>query len=356
MAKPKLKNITITMPEVVGVPGGMGAGGGGMGGLGFNFDMDLFGGSRGTGNEFIGTFYDLKQTPDGEPTDIGERAAKSPFDRASQMEACKLIKGFVGSGFNEGRLKDYFKAPKLKYATTIMMPPMAANAAPKAFGVEDQVKPSYWICHYKGQIAAPESGEYRFCGLGDDILIVRVGRRVVLDACWPALIGTITSWDSDDDSNRQFPLNSSSYGGIQGNLSFAQLYEHIDDQGGYDGDVIWDDAFRSYPGIDAGNHNYMSAASRMVIGDWVPLRKGQIVDVDILIGEIPGGEFMCRLLIEKKEGANYKTVVSDAGVRKVLPVFKTTAVDDKLVAQMKLEPQEMTMDGPVFGAKTNGKK
>ncbi len=353
VAKPKLKDVAIKMPEVIGVPGGTYGAGQGLGGLGFGFDMDLFGSSRGTGNEFIGTFYDLKQGPDGTLTDIGEAAAKDSFARGNQLLACKIIKGFVGSGFNEGRMKDYFKAPKLKYNTVFMMPTMDANAAPTAFGVQDQVKPSYWLCHYKGQMAAPETGRYRFCGLGDDVLVVRVARKVVLDACWPELIGQMTSWDARDENNRRFPLDNR---GLGGGVNFNDIYAQIDKAGGYNGSVVWGAAIRNLRmNGEPYSAGYFELSSRMVIGDWISLKKGQVVDVDILIGEIPGGKFMARLLVEQ-EGKEYKMVQCDAGKRPVLPAFKTTPVDEKLIPQMGIDPNEITLDGPVFGVQINAPK
>ena len=348
VTKPKYKDVTIKMPEIVGVPGGTGYGRGeGLGGLGFGFELDLFGSSRGTGNEFIGYFYDLKQEPDGKLTDIGEAARRDSFSRENQLMAAKLIRGFVSSGFNEGRLKNYFKAPKSKYATAFMMPPMQAEAAPKAFGVEDQVQAKYWICHYSGQIAAPETGRYRFNGICDDILIIRAGNKVVLDGCWPELIGESSSWQSRDDNSRLFPLNGNKY---RSSGNFKEIFEQLERGGGLDGDAVFGNVLRSIPG--GGQFNYMSAACRMVIGDWMSLRKGQLVDVDIVIGEIPGGEFNCRILIEQ-EGVQYKMTQSDAGMRPVLPVFKTTEVAPELVRKMELDPNEMTLEGPVFGALIN---
>ncbi|MBN2164162.1 MAG: hypothetical protein JXR25_13510 [Pontiellaceae bacterium] len=352
VAKPRLKNVTITMPDIVGVPGGMGAGpGGGLAGLGFAFDMDLFGSNRGSGNELIGTFYDLKQTPDGKPTKIGE-FVKNDDRGGATTEICSVIKGFVGSGFNDNRFKDYFKAPKLKYATALMMHSIPADAAPKAFGVEDQVNPSYWVCHYKGQIAAPESGKYRFCGLGDDVLLVRVGRRLVLDACWVEWIKRTSNWISDSDEDRKFPLDTDGFKDV----NYNDVRTQIEDAGGLDGSRQY---YSIIGDLKVNGQKYEGGAgplvSRMVIGDWFDLKKGQIVDIDILIGEIPGGAFGCRLMIEQ-EGKRYKPVVTDAGVFKILPAFMTAPVDPKLAEQMKINPRQVTLDGPVFGAKINSQR
>ncbi len=351
-------NIDITMPEIVGIKGGAGFGAGeGLGGLGFGFDMDLFGSSksRGGGNEFIGHFYDLKQTREGELTPIGKLAEKDTFDGQAQALCMEEINRFVRSGMRERELQDYFVAPKQKYATTFNMPPMSADAAPKAFGVEDQVKPSYWICVYRGQIAAPEDGKYRFVGLADDALIVRVNRRVVLDACWPEHIGRMTDWQSRDDDNRKFQINKNDYGAISGVLwkdVFPKLSAGYKAGTGFSGILSQIKLEDGQPFTATGN--YVRAANRLVIGDWIDLRKGQRVDMEVLIGEIPGGFFGCRLLVEQK-GMDYPRVDSDAGQRKVLPVFKTVPVNEKLVSQMKAYPGEMTLDGPAFGVIGNTK-
>jgi hypothetical protein len=231
-----------------------------------------------------------------------------------------------------------------------MIPPMSADRAPEAFSVQDQVKGSYWVCHYTGQIAAPETGRYRFCGIGDDVLVVRIGKKVVMDASWPELIGQVTSWESDDDNSRRFSLNGYKYGKFQGN-AWNQIYSQIEKSGGFDGEEThFGNALRGVKvaGFNA-NEKYMSAACRMVIGDWVELKKGQPVNIDVVIGEIPGGEFTCRLLIEQ-QGKEYKMVQSDAGPRPVLPFFKTVEIGNQLIDKIELD-----MEGPVFGVKENTK-
>ena len=359
VSRPKT-SVSIQMPEMTGIAGGIGYGkGSGMGGMGVGFNLDLFGGSGGSGNELIGTFYDLKQDTNRQPTEMADLIAeiKDPFNSQVQEAACRIIRRFVGSRCDEKKLSEYFKAPKLKYGTAFMMPPMNAGAAPQAFSVQDDVKPSFWICHYKGQIAAPESGSFRFCGIGDDILIVMVNGKVVLDACWPELIGLSTDWESKDSNSRQFSLNGYKYGKFDANV-WQDLYQKIEKRGGYDGGshALWGNAFRGTEGMDHGNGSYMKAASRMVLGDWVPMTKGKRVNIDIVIGEVPGGEFNCRLLIEQK-GKTYRMVQSDNGPRPILPVFKTKEINNnELLQKMELDPQEMTMEGPVFGALTNGQK
>ncbi len=344
------KQMEIQMPEIIGIRGGGYGTGEGLGGLGFGFDldMDLFGSDKGAGNDFIGTFYDLKQDEDGDLTQIGKLAEGNSFGAEPQRMYREAVNNFVRSGWNVNRLEDFFQAPKKKYARFFNMPAMGADAAPKAYGVEDQVKPSYWLAHYQGTIVAQETGRYRFHGLADDVLIVRVGRRVVLDGSWPAHYGTMSGWESRDDNTRRFPVNQRAYGAFKGG-DFIEYFDRIRKrlQAGDDFGAILREISIDGQSLD-GLGNYMNIANRLAIGDWINLKAGQRVPMEVLVGEIPGGAFGCRLLVEQ-EGAEYREVESDAGTRKVLPIFKTAPVPDNLMGQMELNPNEMTADGPLFG-------
>jgi len=288
MAAPA-KNATMDfkMPAMGGIKGGTASfDGGGLGNLGFGMRFDtLFGGDASAGNELVGTFYDLKQTAKGTSIPMNDQAY------------CFKIKKFLDS-WREKELEDFYQAPQKKYALSFMMPFMDAAAAPDAFGVGDLVEPKHWAIHYKGNITAPETGRYRFCGKADDILIVRVNRKIVLNASYyTPETGTLTDWTSDAPETGTFPI----------------------------------------------------ANSTVTYGDWIRLRKGQTVPIEILIGEVPGGEFYCHLLIEQA-GKTYKQVSYDGGVRPVLPIFKMGDIPEGLKEKMKINPNEATVEGPVFGA------
>lgn len=305
VSKPTTKSVEIKMPEMTGIKGGTGYlnDGNGLGSLGFGLDIDnLFGGKKSMGNEFAGSFYDLKQTSRGKPAEMND------------WKYDEVLRRFLSS-WNENVLERYFKAPESRYTIAFSMPVLQADAAPKAFGVGDVVKPRHWLAHYTGKFTVPESGRYRFCGLGDDVLYVRVNRRLVLDACWPTIQGQLSRWESDDPDSGSAPLNN----------------------------------------------------SRMFIGDWMPLTKGTPVEMEVLIGERPGGQFSCALLIEQ-EGKKYREVSYAAGIapgrdnenynhnmpypagtRKVLPIFKLVDIPEKLVGKMKLNPDQATLEGPTFG-------
>jgi hypothetical protein len=143
---------------------------------------------------------------------------------------------------------------------------MNANGAPKAFGVENVVKPSYWVIHYKGQVVPPADGTYRFVGNFDDLLVVAVNRKVVLEGNRP---------------DTRFPR------------------------------LGWKEAADKGPKV--------AANDLAKYGDWVDLKANQPVDLDILIGERPGGQFHGVLLYEKKGEAYPRNAKGQA----ILPLFQT---------------------------------
>ena len=133
VVKKQLKSIDLKMPEVTGVLGGTGYldEGGGLTSLGFGFDIDLFGDSTGSGNELVGTFFDLKLTPDGSPTDMAHTSNDMKAEDRQNNEYTEVLRNFARSWNISTFEKEYFKAPSKKFAITFMIPYMSANEAPK---------------------------------------------------------------------------------------------------------------------------------------------------------------------------------------------------------------------------------
>jgi len=215
---------------------------------------DVFGASERKGATLIGIFYDLKQTQ--------QREAIPDYAR---RYAYALDEFFV-AGFDEALLNRFFRAALPLYTSQLAIPSMSADGAPKAFGVETMVKPSYWVVHYKGQVAPPADGSYRFVGNFDDLLVVAINRKVVLDGSRP---------------DTRFPR------------------------------LAWKEPADKGPKVAAND------LSRY--GDWIELKAGQPVDIDIVIGERPGGQFHGVLLYEKK-GETYSR--NQRG-QAILPLFQT---------------------------------
>lgn len=208
---------------------GMGVGGLGTGGLG----LTMFGARGGGGLE--GTFYDLKQTKGGRPHTMSPELYNS------------AVRAWVEGGLKESDMDLYYRAPTKLYATQFVMPDMGAGEAPKAYGVEDHVKPSQWVAHYKGKVSPPKTGTYQFMGAGDDTLVVFFDKKHVLDASWK-------------------PVSS---------LSQAS--------------IVPEGAYVGFP-----RKGYVKGTPFKAV-------QGQWYDIDILIGEQPGGKFFACLCIEEEK-------------------------------------------------------
>ena len=229
----------------------------------------VFGSSERNTSALIGIFYDLKQTQQRAPADGSKRFAA-------------IVDEFVVSGFDEALLNNYYRAPLPLYTTQIAMHRMSAEEAPKAFGVEDEVKPRAWIVHYKAQVAPPEDGTYRFLGRADDMMIVAINRKVVLNGSLGSTKLPKLNWTSPEPKGA--PL--------------------------------------------AGHRS-------AVYGDWIELKADQPVDLDILVGERPGGIFNA-LLFYQKQGEAYPSL----GGKPVVPLFQ--------VAEQKEDKREYLTDRPVW--------
>jgi hypothetical protein len=217
-----------------------------------------FGSSTGTSNQLEGYLYDLKQTADGKPTGM------------TPEHYHQILAKFVGASWDESILASYYKSPKPLYASQILIPNMDSEEGPKAFGLDKEVQPRMWIIWYKG--SAPASADYRFAGFCDDILLVRIGGRTVLDGS----IGTLAT---------QLAVTTP-----------------------------WPNKWITNPG---GGDNY----GQLREGILVSLTQGDPTDIDIIIGEEPGGNFNASLFV-LRTGKTYPT--NTAG-EPLLPLFQLGA-------------------------------
>jgi len=197
----------------------------------------------------IGILYDLKQDQQHKP---------------KKGQYLELIGRFVREGWDEGILNEFYRVTRPLYTTQVFIPLMAADEAPRSFGVQDIMKPRMWVVHYKGQVSPPHAGTFRFVGMSDDILAVAVNGKTALLAQYPA-------WKE---------LNS-----------------------------VWRDAPRDGIGTPVGP---------AISGDWFTVKEGQVIDLDIIVGEYPGAQFGAWLMIEE-QGVTYE---KDGQGKPILPVFQ----------------------------------
>jgi hypothetical protein len=181
-------------------------------------------------------------------------------------------------------LKDYFRAPQKLMATQFIIPRMDADEAPKAYGVEKDVKPSQWLAVYRGKVQPPTPGDWCFLAEADDIILVAINGKLILDGSWHTVANV--------PENGKIALNYNNSG---------------NPKGGY---------VRSQP---------------------IHFNAGEWADMMVAIGEWPGGKFWAVLGAEQASGGGSNG--SFGGNSKSMPLFKTAAVKVP-----KLDPEYPLVD------------
>ena len=226
-------------------------------------EMSVFGATESVavGNDFEGTFYSLMYDRRKERTHIDD----------STYEA--IIKEFVDRDWNPYIFTPYYRGPNKLYATQIFVPIISSEFGPSLFGVPYGLDfdPIYWCVHYTGKIMRKEGGRFRFWGFGDDVLLVRVNGELVLNASYETHRHRLTEWEKDPE-----------------------------------------------------DYKYWLGHAQAAVGHWFELEPGEPVEMEVLIGEIPGGQFCAYLLVEE-EGETY--FPNEQGMP-ILPVFKTAEIPE----------------------------
>lgn len=222
----------------------------------------FFGDDVNTGG-LTGRFYDLKQFADGTPTNI-EADTVDWFNQTYYNYLKQITPEIVpGStwGFDPAVLKQFYSPSKAVFASRFSTPDLPADDAPTAFGVT--AASTNWIGHYSGSIEPANSGWYRFSGRADDVLEVWIDGKLVLSALAYA-------WEVTPS----FPWTEG---------------------------VNWIAYAASHP-----IGPYLDASADMretpVAGPWVYLDGPH--EIDIVVGEQPGGNFNMNLRVEE-QGVSY---------------------------------------------------
>ena len=177
--------------------------------------------------------------------------------------------------FSDSSLRRHFVAPASLYLTHLAIADSNASSGPEYFGAKDSIKPSGWMAHYSGKVTVPKTGTYRFSGLGDDYLMLMINGRPRLVASW---------------------------GDIQ--ASVAGRWEPTEPSGRFTSPM---------PGMP------------LVFGDWINLKAGEVIDIDLAIGERPGGKVGFVLHVEEK-GVSYRKAPNG---RPILPLFTTAGFSEE---------------------------
>ncbi|MEY4034583.1 MAG: hypothetical protein RL492_1777, partial [Verrucomicrobiota bacterium] len=268
-----------------GSGGGIGSGIGVGRGNGKNF-VSLFGAKMGSSG-MVGTFYDLKQTSNKTPTECAPQSGIGPYREA--------VKDFFQSGWSPGKFQKYYRAPEALIAGQVFIPSRGADAAPTAYGVEKEVKPSRWVVHYKATVEVPQSLPFRFVGSGDDWLVVRWDRKIALDDGYEHMVvGADGNYkDFKQVVTKEFPIDRK-------------------------------------PG----------SLNRLKAGPWITSPKGTKVPIEIAIGETPGGVFDVYLAIEvARSGSRVNGTFEGEGT---LKLFRTNA--EQLPEEIKKPGRGLSID------------
>lgn len=225
-----------------------------------------FGSSNSDSGGLKGYIYDLKQTPKGKPLD---------YSPASFVVSARSL---IDDQFSDSAFKDYFKAPTPLYLTRLAVPMAPAEDGPAFFNAEKEIQPRGWIAHYRGTVTVPKTGTYRFSGGGDDFVHVMINGKTV--------------------------------------FNYYQTLESLDPKTkGYT------------PEQPASRRRAPFTRANWWIryGEWVDLRAGQQIQLDIAVGETPGGQVGFLLQLEEK-GVKYE-IFNDGNP--ILPLFTTSPITKK---------------------------
>jgi hypothetical protein len=227
---------------------GSGAGGAGMASMPLA-GLTAFGFKGASRGGLVGRFYDLRQFADRRPAEAAKDGLSSPA-------YYKIVGEFFSKNWDDAVLKRYYCAPDSMLAVQFYMKCSGSSGAAAAFGVEKETKSPLWVIHYKGEVVAPEDGDYRFWASCDDFMAVRFDGKPVLAS--DGLLHNITP-----EAQKVARPDVSSAGGNKA------------------------DAVNFLPG-------YMAAR-----GCWFHVERGRSYPMDVLIGDT-GGLYHQILLVQER--------------------------------------------------------
>ena len=247
----------INMLSGRGFGGGLGSVGGG---VLESFNLTSFGFDRYVEGTLEGSLFDFKTDEKGNP--INHNWGSSMNDIVSGFKG--IAREFTRT-FDVNKLRrEYFAAETQLFASYLIVPYQKAAIAPESFGADGVIEPTLIGAIYKGSFKPRESGTFRFLGRGDDILVVRVNGRVVLDASWRP--STYTDWQQTDRAKKA-------------------------------------DRERD-------KRNYFGFSRSAITGDTFTLREGLETELEIILVEVPGGNFGGYLLIENASDGSEPEIFS----------------------------------------------
>ncbi len=249
----------IQLPEMSGMGGGLGGSVDGFEMIPDFEELSFLGVTLSIGSDLEGRFYDFNRRRDG-----------GTYGISTDAFITELAK-FVKSGWKSSKISRYYCSPKKLYATTIVVPPIPSPLAPMTFGEPDNMD-TCWMVHYKGKLVHKDGIRFRFAGNADDIIVVAVNKKTVFNGS--------RGW----------------------NRSTSR----------------WIDC-ASWTASSADNRKWIKCHDYTAVGDLIELEPGVPMDIDVMIAEVPGGQFNAFLCV-MEEGVEYE---NNSKGEPILPIFKT---------------------------------
>lgn len=276
-----------------------------------------------------GRFYDLKQPLDPKKS--------KPLHR---HQVVQFIKNFMDADWDREMLEQYYSPDVKLEAPYFYLPRCKASYAPEAFmcntgNQKRQVQPLDWLVVYSGVVIAPESGKFRFVGMGDDAIVVRFDNKVVLEAGWS--IPSRSNMTLGTSRTYQEELISPKEG--------KALYQ-------YKETPHWNSSLGGIPS-----------------GTPFQVKEGKAYPIEIILSEIPGNEFGFCLLIEKLANGNAPRGKFAPGDSPTLALFRTNETTPDLkeieeslrkdgknyIVRLPLEAPPFLEESPMWRAISKGK-
>ena len=194
---------------------------------------------------FNGQVFDMKRMPDGNAVP-GLQAGSLFTDQVVPATTSMLdgVSKWASGSWSLNELRStYFSVAQDLPRNHFIQPQTSVAQLPSVLGVQGKASTHGLLAYYTGEYLVPDTGQYRFLGRADGILIVRVNNEVVLDGSSPKPLSQFTP-------------------GAQVNKLF---------------------------GVPEGG----------VSGNWMNLRAGQKLRIEVLLGRSTGTNFGSWLLIQQ---------------------------------------------------------
>ena len=250
-----------------------------------------------------GVFFDLLR-----PVKSSAPLLKTAASRTSQTEEVddllqtmkKLVLGKWSTGQDAKGAAvypdfgQYFRYAVNTYNSYFYITSVSSSEMIRQFN-DDNASSSGWIGVYSGYVVAPFTGIFRFVGCGDDGLVVRFNRQLVLDYGYYSLsLGKSIS--SPDDC-------------VEGDASKNQAHRAISGKKG-----LYFDKPDLYFSKTFGSHGIASGLP-------ISVTQGKVYPIEILYTDIEGGNFSVALFIEML-GSNERPLKANP---EKLPLFRTSS-------------------------------